>query len=122
MVSGALRSSGIHSGKNVINISPGFSFFLSRVLRTKIREFGSRSLCFAPHVAPVETDLIITKCSVADFSSSMIECPRLFVFVDIILTDVKRKRLPSAGTSDNGCVHLHQGRRVVAGAYWAPNG
>lgn len=53
-------------------------------------------------MAPVETDLIITKCAVADFSSSMIECPRLFVFVDIILSDVKRKRLPSAGPSDNG--------------------
>lgn len=51
----------------------------------------------APHVAPVETELIISKCLVADFSSSMIECPRLFVSVDIILTDVQRRRLPSAG-------------------------
>lgn len=57
---------------------------------------------FAPHVAPVETDLIITKCLVADFSSSMIECPRVFVSVDIVPGDVQRRSLPSAGREWGG--------------------
>lgn len=65
---------------------PGFT--ISSGLRdemNRISGFRSRAFSFAPHVAPVETDLIITKRLVADFSSSMIECPRLFVLVDIIL-------------------------------------
>lgn len=66
-------------------------------------------MSFAPHVAPVETDLIITKCLVADFSSSMIECPRLFVSVDIIVGDVQRRMPPSAGLSDNDDIHLRTG-------------
>lgn len=65
-------------------------------------------MSFAPRMAPVETDLIITKCLVADFSSSMIECPRLFVSVGILMGDVQRRRLPSAGPPDNGDIHLHQ--------------
>lgn len=44
-------------------------------------------------MAPVETDLIITKRLVAAFSSSMIECPRLIVRVDIILV-VSREGCP----------------------------
>lgn len=69
-------------------------------------------------MAPVETDLIITKCLVADFSSSMIECPRLFVSVDIILGDVQRRRLPSAGPPDNSDIHLHHAWFRGVGGGW----
>lgn len=61
--------------------------------------------------------MTLTKGLVADFNSSMIEGPQLFVLVDIILGDVKRRRLPSAGPSDNVHILLDVG----GGDYWATN-